>query len=129
MNKKTLMLIIIIVIIAFVIVKYVIPNKVSSKNLELTYKKSAGIPYNWEYKIEDESIVEFVESYVKKDENTGAIVGAPVYTSYVFKGLKKGETSITFRLVSLDGKDVVKEEKTDVYVDEYNNVLRTSDKK
>ena len=73
----------------------------NSKVLELTYEINAGIPFKWEYEIEDESIVKFVKSYVVKDENTGAKTGASVYTNYVFEGLKEGTTTITFKTVSI----------------------------
>ncbi len=86
-----------------------IPKTNDSKKLELTYEKSAGIPFKWVYEIEDPTIVEFVENYVLKDENTGAKTGAPVYVNYVFKGLKEGITNVTFKLVSIDNDDDVME--------------------
>lgn len=70
--------------------------------LELTYEINAGIPFRWEYEILDNSVVEFVRSYVLKDENEERLItGGPVYTNYVFKGLKEGSTTITFKLVSI----------------------------
>ena len=94
----------------------------TSKQLELTYKTNAGVPFNWEYEIEDDKIVKFVRSYVVKDENKGGIVGAPVYTNYVFKGLKKGRTTITFKYVNfVDGK-VANVEKNIIVVDDNNNI-------
>ena len=101
---------IVIIVLAFLIVflvalKLVIPSvKDNPKELELTYKISAGIPFKWEYEIEDESIVGFVKSYVVRDDNKGGKVGASVYTDYVFKGLKEGTTTITFRTVSITGE-------------------------
>ena len=76
------------------------PNK-NPKELEIMKDISAGIPFRWEYEIKDQDIVEFVRSYVVKDENTGGKVGAKVHTNYVFKGLKEGNTDITFRVVSI----------------------------
>ena len=101
---------IVIIVLAFLIVflvalKLVIPSvKDNPKELELTYKISAGIPFKWEYEIEDESIVGFVKSYVVRDDNKGGKVGASVYTDYVFKGLKEGTTTIIFRTVSITGE-------------------------
>ena len=105
MNKYVLIGIGVIVLIGLIIVIKVLPkeNK-SSKEIELTYEINAGIPFKWVYEIEDESIVEFVKSYVAKDENTDGKVGASVYTNYVFKGLKEGETTITFKVVSITGE-------------------------
>lgn len=124
MNIKLLVGIIVIVLISIILVlfKFIIP-KTDSSYLELTMEKNAGIPFKWVYDIKDKDIVEFVKSYVSKDENTGSIVGAPVYTNYVFKGLKKGVTTITFKLVNIDNEtDVFKEQVNTVKVDENNNI-------
>ena len=101
-------------------------NKKSSKELEITYKISAGIPFRWEFEIEDLSIVSFVKSYVIKNENKGGIVGAPIYTNYVFKGLKEGETTITFKFVNINGI-VSKEEKHLIKVDKDGNIIVIND--
>ena len=120
MNYKIIIGICVLLIGAFVFFMW--PKK-SSKELELTYEINAGIPYKWVYEIEDPSVAEFVKSYVLKDENTGSIVGASVYTNYVFKGLKEGITTITFKCISItDETDVWKEEKTKVKVDKDNNI-------
>ena len=125
MKIKILIGIIIIIVIGgvFLLIKYIIPKDDSSKYLEITREKNAGIPFKWIYEIKDNDIVEFVKSYVLKDENTGATVGAPVYTNYVFKGLKKGNTTITFKLVNIDDEtDAWKEETINVKVDDNNNI-------
>ena len=98
-------------------------SKKTSKEIEITYKISAGIPFKTVYEIEDESIVQFVDSYVFKDENVGAIAGAPVYTNYVFKGLKEGTTTIIFKSVSIDNPDdYFNKEIYKVKVDNDNNI-------
>ena len=124
MNIKILIGIIIIVVITgiFVFFKGKDMYEDNSKLLELTYKKSAGIPFYWKYEIEDETVVEYVKSYVLKDENTGGKVGAPVYTNYVFKGLKPGTTTITFKLVYIDDERVDEERKHTVRVDDDLNI-------
>ena len=83
---------------------------------------NAGIPFKWEFEIEDESIAKFVKSYVVKDENTNGKVGASVYTNYVFKGLKEGKTKITFKFVSITDEKVEKEETHTVKVDRNKNI-------
>ena len=110
-----------IVLIIICIFAYILTNQ-NSKQLELTYKISAGIPYKWEYSIEDESVVGFVKSYVIKDENKGGKVGAPIYTNYVFKGLKKGTTTITFKFINITNDNVESEEQHKIKVDEYGNI-------
>ena len=123
MNK--IVLIVIGVLVVFCTMFFVIKKgtKVDNpKQLELTYEINAGIPFRWEYEIEDESIVKFVKSYVVKDENTGGKVGAPVYTNYVFEGLKEGTTTITFKYVNFADNYVSGERKHIVKVDKDNNI-------
>ena len=109
-------------ILIFII--FIMPrSKKTSKELELTYEMNAGIPFKRIYEIEDESIVSSVKSYVSKNENYGAITGASVYTTYVFKGLKEGITTITFKVVSIDDdNDVMSEDKNVVKVDKDLNI-------
>ena len=122
MKNKILVIITVVLVIALIlIVKYIL-NDESSKKLELTYEKSAGIPYKWEYEIEDDSIVTFDKSYVIKDENKGGLVGGKVYTNYVFKGLKKGTTTITFRFINFTTNEIDSEEKHTVKVDDDLNI-------
>jgi len=94
----------------------------SSKTLELTYNTNGGVPYEWKYEIEDSSIVKFVKSYVVEDKNKDGMVGAPISTNYVFKGLKKGKTTITFKYVSMTDGTVDKEEKVTIKVDKNKNI-------
>lgn len=103
----------------------IIPKKNDSKKeLELTYEINAGIPFKWIYEIEDPSVVEFVKSYVVRDDNTDGKVGASVYTNYVFKGLKEGNTTITFKEISIDNRsDIIKEEKNNIKVDSELNII------
>lgn len=119
---KKILIVFVIIIFIFSLFRYLSKKDESSKKIELTYKQSAGIPFRWEYEIEDESIVKFEKSYVIKDENKGGNVGAKVYTNYVFKGLKKGTTTITFKFVNFTNNQIVKEEKNIVKVDNNLNI-------
>ena len=107
MNTKVLIIIGIIILIAIVVLIIILPkkdkpsNNRNPKELEITKEINAGIPFKWEYEIKDSDIIEFSNSYVLRDDNTGGKVGASVYTNYVFKGLKAGETTIIFRMVSI----------------------------
>ena len=122
MNKKILIILGIIILIIIVISILLINNYNKSKRIELTYKSNGGVPFKWEYVIEDPTIVEFVKSYELKNENKGAIAGAPIYTNYVFKGLKEGTTTITFRYVSITDGHVAKEEINNIAVDKNKNI-------
>lgn len=120
MNKK-IILIVIAIIICLII--YLIVSNISSSNyLELTYQTNGGVPFNWEYEIENPDIVEFVKSYIIEDENKKGLVGAPIKTNYVFKGVKKGKTTITFKYVNVIDGTIEKEDKLNVKVDKRGNI-------
>ena len=120
MNIKLLVVVGILFVCSLILI---FCGKKTSKEVEITYKISAGIPFKTVYEIEDKSIVQFVNSYVFKDENTGAKVGAPIYTNYVFKGLKEGSTTITFKSVSINNSDdYFNKETYKVKVDNDNNI-------
>lgn len=109
MNKKLMLflipiLLLIIGIIVIVIIMN-IKNKDSSKQLELTYDINAGIPFKWDFEIEDPNIVEFKKSYVIRDDNKGGLVGGKVVTNYVFVGKKEGVTTVTFNFVRIDREE------------------------
>lgn len=123
MNKKVMIGIGIIFLVAlFVVLKSVIPSTTGSKELELTMKTNGGVPYKWEYKIEDESVVKFVGTKDITAEKDKELDGGPVYTNYIFKGLKKGKTTITFKYVNITDGSIAKEEKHTVKVDNQKNI-------
>ena len=122
MNKKLFIILGIILLIIILIIVILIDNNRNGKILELTYKSNGGVPFRWEYVIEDPSVVEFVKSYELENENKGPIAGAPIYTNYVFKGLKEGTTTITFRYVSIIDGRVSKEEVNNIAVDQNKNI-------
>lgn len=123
MNKKVIIGIGIIFFSAlFVVLKIVIPSMTGSKELELTYKTNGGVPYKWEYKIEDESIVEFVKTKDVTSESDKELTGGPVYINYIFKGLKEGKTTIIFKYINIIDNSIEKEEKVEVKVDKYKNI-------
>jgi len=123
MNKKVMIGIGIIFFSAlFVVLKIVIPSMTGSKELELTYKTNGGVPYKWEYKIEDESIVEFVKTKDITSESDKKLTGGPVYINYIFKGLKEGKTTIIFKYINITDNSIEKEEKVEVKVDKYKNI-------
>ena len=123
MNKKVMIGIGIIFFSAlFVVLKIVIPSMTGSKELELTYKTNGGVPYKWEYRIEDESIVEFVKTKEVKSESDKELTGGPVYINYIFKGLKEGKTTIIFKYINITDNSIEKEEKVEVKVDKYKNI-------
>ena len=124
MNKKLLFAIIGIVIVAAIvgIVLFVMKGNGGSNTIEFTYKTNGGVPYEWKYEIENKDIVEFVKQYEVDNQNGDDMVGAPISNNYVFKGLKKGTTTITFKYVNIVDGSVDKEEKLNVKVDGRRNI-------
>jgi hypothetical protein len=92
-----------------------------SKELELTYSTNGGVPYEWEYEIADESIVKFVKNK-NINKETELVEGGRVDINYVFKGLKEGKTTITFKYVNIIDGTIDKEEKNTVRVDKNKNI-------
>lgn len=87
-----------------IIIFKVIPGE-DKKKIELTYTINAGIPFKWEYEIEDEEIVKCVGTHVIRNDNKHGKVGGKIATNYVFKGFKEGTTNVTFKFVSITGED------------------------
>ena len=97
-------------------------KKDSSKKITITYRIAAGIPFYWQYKIKDPSIVEFVEAKHRSTTKKKNLCGAPYDTDYIFKGLKEGKTTITFELFSISENKVDRIEKYKVEVDKDLNI-------
>lgn len=127
MSKKIIIGITIVVAVVLLLILVLIGIiyivKEDTKKLEITKEINAGIPFKWEYTIEDSSIVKCSKVYILKDENTNGKVGAPVYKNYVFKGLKEGKTTVIFKLVSITDEDYPsEEEKYNIRVDKDLNI-------
>ena len=123
MNKKIIVILSIILLVMFTITTIVISKTFNtSKKLELTYDINAGIPYKWEYEIEDPTIVKFYKKYEIKNENKNGLVGGKISTNYVFKGLRRGKTTITFKYIDIRNNKIEKEEKLKVKVDKFRNI-------
>lgn len=122
MKNKKVIILVCLFILGFVLglTAYLLGGDEDSKQLELTYKTNGGVPFEWKYEIKDKDIVKFVKKYEVSNEKE-IVDGGEVDINYVFKGLKKGKTTITFKYVSIEG-EVVKEEKNTVKVDENKNI-------
>lgn len=124
MDKKYIIIIgIVLVIVVGVILFFIFKDNSSdnsSKTLELTYQTSKGIPFRWEYEIEDESIVKLERSFV--DDENKRQKGGIVHNHYVFSGLKEGKTRIRFKYVEFTKDRVEKEEVINVKVDKFKNI-------
>lgn len=117
--KKIIFIILFIIGLILGLTACLINNE--EKTLELTYNTNGGVPCEWKYEIEDKNIVEFVKSY-EVENNNNNMVGSPISINYVFKGLKKGTTTITFKYVNITDGTIEKEEKLNIKVDKNKNI-------
>ena len=94
----------------------------SSRQIELTQKTNGGVPYEWEYEIEDENIVKFVKKYTIEPSKGEPIEGGAISINYVFKGNKKGVTTVTFRYRNITTNKVEKESVYKLKVDKHKRI-------
>ena len=121
--KKTITILALIVVgVVMVVTVYLLGSKENPNTLLLSVSTNGGVPYKWEFEIGNPSIAEFVKSEVVEDKNDGTMVGAPITTNYIFKGVKSGITTITFKYVSVVDGSVIKEEKHTVKVGKDKNI-------
>lgn len=101
-------------------------NQAVGKTAEVVVEAQGSIPYDWDYTIEDESVVKFKE--LKEDENGNSeemMIGAAKQQHYIFEGLKEGTTTIKFELKSFVSTDIAETKNFDVSVDKDLNVTIT----
>ena len=123
MNKKIIVILsIILLVVLSVLIVVIQKTNNTSKKLELTYETNAGAPYKWEYEIEDSTIVKFYKKYELENENKNGLVGGKISTNYVFKGLRRGKTTITFKYIDIRTNKIEKEEKLNIRVDKFRNI-------
>lgn len=96
MKKRVIILIIIgLLVIGGVVALIMCLNK-NTREFEIVQETNGGVPLKWEYKIEDTSIVEFIEVESIVPESDKGLDGGRVYEHFKFKTVKEGETTITF---------------------------------
>lgn len=125
MNKKTLIIIIAIIAVLIgigvgVYIKFIYPSLFSNE-VEFVLKTNGGVPYEWEYTIADEEIVELVKRESEEVDKNSA--GGRVNIHYFFKGKKEGTTTITFKYKNITDNTIEREEKHKVKVDKYNKII------
>ena len=89
-NKKTIIIVGIILVILAVFIVLINSKKVN----EVVLKTKGGVSYLWEYMIENDGIIELEEK--ESEEKTRNVIGGEKEQHFVFKGLKEGTTTITF---------------------------------
>lgn len=83
-------------------------------NNEIILETNGGVPYEWKYSIDDESIVKFNSKDSISDDE---LAGGKVELHYYFKGLKKGTTTIKFEYVNFVNDEVEKTKNYEAVVD------------
>ena len=120
MKKKIIILVIAIILILSCIFTLIFLNK-GSKELVVKVRTNGGVPYTWQYEIENSNVVYLAdqESYSTSDE---LLEGGPVEVKFTFKGKEEGKTTIYLRYVSIVNGTIDKEEKYNVKVDKNGNI-------
>lgn len=93
----------------------------NKNQLIISYRMSSGIPFRWEYEILNNKVIEFVRKDIIGG-NSKITCGGPITINYIFKGLKKGKTTILFRYVNFADNYIDQEEKYEIIVDDNLNV-------
>ena len=92
------------------------------KELEIKVKTNGGVPYTWEYEIEDTSVVELEKKDSYVEDRYKELDGGPVDVIFTFKGLKKGTTTIILRYKNFTNNIIDEEKKYKVKVDNNKNI-------
>lgn len=105
MKKRIILYSVIFLVLLLGVILYVSIFMHRNEKLEITMKSNGGVPYKWIYEIEDKSIVKCTKSYVVNENND--LDGGYKDINFVFKGLKKGKTKVTFKYVSITDENNV----------------------
>ena len=121
MNKKLIIILIIVLVLIIGTVLYFVLTKKEKPeednyDYQVVLEINAGIPFKWEYKIEDESIIKLAKHKSEAEETKEPISGGLVYEKYSFEGLKEGTTTITFSFTNFVENTVEKTEEYEAIV-------------
>ena len=109
-NKRNIIILVIIICLCFI---FIFTRNNDSASIEL--QTHANEIYEWQYKIDDTSVVKF-EKKQRFGDIEGKKKGGSITERYIFKALKPGKTSIRFIYTNTKNKSYtdVKEYKVDV---------------
>lgn len=121
MNKRLLIIFgcLIAVIVLVVIIVLTQVNKKSNVG-EIVLRTNGGIPYVWNYTIEDESVVKYKE--LVTDNKEPKYNGGKVDEHHYFEGIKEGSTTIKFEFKDIRDDSVQKTQEYNVTVDNKLNI-------
>ena len=107
-NKKSIVLISIVFLIVLVIALILL---LGNKKAKIALENDFPDLYEWQYKIEDDSVVKFIKKDKKKEEKMLTI------EKFYFKGVKPGKTTIRFYLEHFKNKSYMDAAKYEITVD------------
>ena len=112
MKKKILIIIIALLLIIAAVV--LILKSFCGWEDKITLITNGGVPYNWEYTIEDSEVATFdrMDSKAKNE-----LAGGEIENTYYFAGLKEGTTTIIFEYKNITDGSIDKTKKFKVKVD------------
>ncbi len=120
-NYIIFVLILVVIISVLLILKLYIKNKMVPNTLrtnnEIVLKTNGGVPYTWEYSIDDESIIQLKEKRIEGEKDK-KIAGGVILEHYVFKSIKPGITTIKFTYRNFTNKSIANTKKYKVVVNE-----------
>lgn len=87
----------------------------------ITLNSNEGVPYTWEFAIEDETIAR-IKDITSKKISSNETTGGEKEVSYTFEGLKKGSTVVIFRYTNFTNNFVEKTKKYKITVDKNKNI-------
>ena len=122
--KKFFIIIPILAFILVVIVSKAITNN-QSDTVEISVSKDDN--YNWQYEIENNSILEFVRKYqIEKRtvQNSVRTVKSETIEKYIFKATEPGTTKVTLKYKNVNSQ-TVKEEVYEIKVDKKLKIKKT----
>ena len=108
----------ILLLVIFVLLFLLLSNNKSKVDIKLM--TNGGVPYKWEYTIDDTSIVKVKKEYSKELDKD--INGGRVENHFVFVAKKEGKTKVTFKYKSINNDSVISEEKYVLVVDKDKNI-------
>ena len=114
MKRKIIFSLIAIVLVSTLTILCFVFRK-DSKIFEIKQVTNGGVPYTWEYTIEDNSIISYVETVT--EEKDVDLDGGIVYKYFKFKTMSTGETTITFNYVSSNDDSISESIKYIIKVD------------
>ena len=123
MNQNMRKIIAGVIVILFVSSMILGLNHKDGRTVEIVLRTNGGVPYKWEYVIEDDTIIKCKK--VRTESKDSNIDGGIIYQYYSFEGLKEGTTTILFEYKDILEQSVNERKKYNVSVDEHMKLIMT----